>query len=144
MLDYIKQQLALQHPEVVTFQEEDVSDIETNELVTEYAHIFQELDDISVEGADAHRARALEIDIPIENDVELDTVELNLMDNRLMDVPMDVTAVTEHFNEAMKTYDDFLTNLNELSHIFGTYLYCILDNKKLHIYFDVYLKSRND
>ena len=105
MLDYIKQQLAAQHP-VATFSESNVEE-ENDNLVMEYAHIFQELDDISVEGEDAHRARALELDIPIENDVELDTVELNLMDNRLMDVPMDVTAVTEHFNEAMKTYDDF-------------------------------------
>jgi hypothetical protein len=105
MLDYIKQKLAAQHP-VATFSESNVEE-ENDNLVMEYAHIFQELDDISVEGEDAHRTRALELDIPIENDVELDTVELNLMDNRLMDVPMDVTAVTEHFNEAMKTYDDF-------------------------------------
>jgi hypothetical protein len=105
MLEYIKQQLAERYP-TPTFAESN-SEADTDELVVEYAHIFQELDDISVEGEDAHRSRALELDIPVEEDVELDTVELNLMDNRLMDVPMDVTAVTEHFNESMKTYDDF-------------------------------------
>lgn len=105
MLEYIKQQLAERYP-TPTFAESN-PEADTDELVVEYAHIFQELDDISVEGEDAHRSRALELDIPVEEDVELDTVELNLMDNRLMDVPMDVTAVTEHFNESMKTYDDF-------------------------------------
>ena len=71
MLDYIKQQLAAQHP-VATFSESNVEE-ENDNLVMEYAHIFQELDDISVEGEDAHRARALELDIPIENDVELES-----------------------------------------------------------------------
>lgn len=107
MLDYIKQQLAARSPQPdVTFAEADIGQ-QTDELVTEYAHIFQELDDLTVEGEDAHRDRPIALDIPIEDDVELDTVELNLMDNRLVDVPMDVTTNMESFVEQMKTFEDF-------------------------------------
>jgi hypothetical protein len=107
MLDYIKQQLAARSPQPdVTFTEADIEQ-QTDELVTEYAHIFQELDDLTVEGEDAHRDRPIALDIPIEDDVELDTVELNLMDNRLVDVPMDVTTNMESFVEQMKTFEDF-------------------------------------
>ena len=106
MLEYIKQQLAAQQP--VTFEDPTPSDDDMDSLVTEYAtSIFQELDDLSIEGADAHRERPIELDIPIEEDVELDTVELNLMDNRLVDVPMDVTTNMESFVEQMKTFEDF-------------------------------------
>lgn len=106
MLEYIKQQLAAQQP--VTFEDPTPSDDDMDSLVTEYAtSIFQELDDLSIEGADAHRERPIELDIPIEEDVELDTVELNLMDNRLVDIPMDVTTNMESFVEQMKTFEDF-------------------------------------
>lgn len=104
MLDYIKQQLAAQQAAMIPerFTEDD-----ENALIAEYAHIFQELDDISVEGKDAYRARSLELEIPIEDDIELDTVELNLRDGRVVDVPMDAIINQENFVENMKTYADF-------------------------------------
>lgn len=106
MLDYIKKQLEAQQP--VTFEESDVNqEISDNELISEYASIFQELDDITVEGLDADKPRPMELDIPIEDDIELDTVEFNLMDGRLVDVPMDATLNTESFVENMKTFEDF-------------------------------------
>ena len=46
------------------------------------------------------------IDIPIEDDdIELETIEFNLGDGRVTDVPGDAT-VQEHYKD-MKTYDMF-------------------------------------
>ena len=104
MLDYIKKQLAEQQAAMMP---EQMSEAEENALITEYAHIFQELEDISVEGQDAYRSRSLELDIPIEDDIELDTVEINLTDGRIVDVPMDAIVNQENFVESMKTYADF-------------------------------------
>ncbi len=104
MLDYIRKQLASQQP---TMESASQNDDAENEMIVEYAHVFQELDDLSVEGADAHRTRSLELDIPLENDIELDTIEMNIADGRVMDIPMDAVATTEAFAETMRTYADF-------------------------------------
>ena len=104
MLDYIKQRIAEQQASVPSF--DDHEDVE-NQMIVECAAIFQELDDLSVEGADAHRTRSLELDIPIENDIELDTIEFNLTDGRVVDIPMDAVVNQEHFAESMKSYAEF-------------------------------------
>lgn len=75
-------------------------------LIVEYAHLFQELDDLSVEGNDADRTRKISIDIPVEDDIEIDTIELNLGDCRITDVPMDVTVQESNYSR-MKTFEDF-------------------------------------
>ena len=103
MLDYIKQRMK----ECEEFQQESYeAATDDSELVLEYAHLFQELDDLTLEGEDAHRDREIAIDIPLEDDIEVDTVEFNLSDGRLTDVPMDA-SVQESNYLAMKTFDDF-------------------------------------
>lgn len=67
---------------------------------------IQELSDLSVEGTDADSARKMVIDIPLEDDIELDSVEINIGDGRLTDIPMDA-AVQESDRTKMKTFDDF-------------------------------------
>lgn len=106
MIDYIKKQIAIRnnlanHQESFSNNNDDISD----ETIVEYAHLFQELDDISVEGSESGKQRSLAIDIPVEDDIEIDTIEFNLNDGRVTDVPMDV-AVQESY-KYMKTYNDF-------------------------------------
>ena len=103
MLDYIKQRMK----ECEDLHKESYeAATDDSELVLEYAHLFQELDDLTLEGEDAHRDREIAIDIPLEDDIEVDTVEFNLSDGRLTDVPMDA-SVQESNYLAMKTFDDF-------------------------------------
>lgn len=108
MLEYIKSQIRERSAQLVqesaTVEPSDVP----NETITEYAHLFQELDDISDEGTEYGKERKLGIDIPlVDDDAEVETIEINL-DGRLEDVPGDATAptVTESY-ETMKTYDKF-------------------------------------
>ena len=107
MLDYIKNQVNLRMSVNPTKQTKTTEDIDIpNDVITEYAHIFQELDDLTIEGNDAGKARKMAIDIPIEDDdIELETIEFNLGDGRVTDVPGDAT-VQEHYKD-MKTYDMF-------------------------------------
>lgn len=101
MFDFIKKQIAETcGPEANTATHDD------SELIVECAHLFQELSDLSVEGADANRDRAISIDIPIEDDIELDSIEINLKDGRLTDVPMDATVQESNYT-TMKTFNDF-------------------------------------
>lgn len=109
MLDYIKKQIQARQPGVIQTspEPEDVP----NDVIVEYAQLFQELDDISVEGTDAGKERKLGIDIPLEDDVEVENIEFNLSDGRVTDVPGDAT-VTEAY-QRMKTYDEFYTEAVE-------------------------------
>lgn len=77
-----------------------------SEAIVEYAHIFQELDDLSVNGTDEEKTRPVGVDIPIEDDLEIDSVEMNLSDGRITDIPMDATVQESNYN-AMKTFDYF-------------------------------------
>ena len=99
MLQYIKKKI----------DENNVNtnnDFDDSEMIVECAHLFQELSDLSVEGTDADSARKMVIDIPLEDDIELDSVEINIGDGRLIDIPMDA-AVQESDRTEMKTFDDF-------------------------------------
>lgn len=102
MLEYIKKQIAdrVADQEFVSSRDDHRND----EAIIEYAHLFQELDDLSVSGTDSEADRPMGIDIPLEDDIEIESVELNLKDGRVTDVPMDAT-VQEYL--VMKTYDDF-------------------------------------
>ena len=102
MLEYIKKQIADRVAEQEFVSSRD--DHRDDEAIVEYAHLFQELDDLSVSGTDSETDRPLGIDIPLEDDIEIESVELNLKDGRVTDVPMDAT-VQEYL--VMKTYDDF-------------------------------------
>lgn len=110
MLDYIKQQLKARQQEIV----QEAAQINTtinepenvpDEAILEYAHIFNEMDELSVEGTDADRDRKLAVEIPLDDDMEVETVEFDLNDGRITDVPGDAT-VTEY--ETMKTRDKFV------------------------------------
>ena len=113
MLDYIKSQLRergmqakeQQNPKSVYAIEEDPV------VLVEYAHLFQELDELTVDGSENGEIRKVSsiIDIPIEedDDLELTSVEMNLSDGRIMDVPMDATVTESMDYQLMKTFQDF-------------------------------------
>lgn len=101
MLAYIREQIAEQtdsHSEPITFDDD---------IVLECAHVFSELDDLTKEGTDSTMDRPMsQIEIPLEDDAELENIEFNLTDGRVTDVPMDAT-VQEAVQPTMKTLNDF-------------------------------------
>lgn len=106
MLDYIKSQVRARNAQAV--QEQPSPENVPNDVITEYAHLFQEME-LSEEGTDAGKLRKMAVDIPLEEDPEIETVELS-MDGRVVDVPGDAAAPTEEITESyktMKTYDQF-------------------------------------
>lgn len=115
MFGYIKEQINAQRKSVnATTPEMQPADV-PNEVITEFAHLFQELDDISEEGIDAGAERKLDLDIDLngEGDVEVETIEIGL-DGNLKDIPGDATApsITTEY-ETMKTYDKFYAEAAE-------------------------------
>lgn len=106
MLDYIKSQVRARNAQAV--QEQPSPENVPNDVITGYAHLFQEME-LSEEGTDAGKLRKMAVDIPLEEDPEIETVELS-MDGRVVDVPGDAAAPTEEITESyktMKTYDQF-------------------------------------
>ena len=105
MLDYIKNQIKSRMPVENKSVEPSTEDI-PNDVIVEYAHLFQELDDISIEGSEVDKARKMSIDIPFEDeDIEIESIEFNLGDGRVTDVPGDATVQEEY--SYMKTYSQF-------------------------------------
>lgn len=108
MLDYIKSQLKERGAQIKAKQEKTYAIEEDPVVLVEYAHLFQELDELTVDGSEDGQIRKISsiIDIPVEedDDLEIESIEMNLSDGRIMDVPMDAT-VTEY--QLMKTFDDF-------------------------------------
>ena len=105
MLDYISKQLKarMQTDAPDPIQEEAQMD----EAILECAHLFQELDDLSIEGTEAGSPRPFtKIDIPLEDDIEITNVELNLLDGRVTDIPADAT-VQEFEYYGMKDHNYF-------------------------------------
>lgn len=113
MLNYLKERLA----DIQRQQQEAVQEsVEpTDAEILEYASLFSELDDLTENGSRAATAVRTPVSIPLENDfeVELNTVEMNVSDGRVTDIPADAT-VTEAFEmmsskyTVMKTRDDFV------------------------------------
>lgn len=104
MLDYIKQQLQAMNP---SLQEDTVQEQLMDEAVLECAHLFQEFDDLTMNGTITNGPRQFaNVDIPLADDIEITSVELNLLDNRVVDVPMDATVQESDYSQ-MKTLDDF-------------------------------------
>lgn len=109
MFEYIQKKIREQESSAGLSSTPIVSDMEDSAIL-EYAHLFQELDDLSIGGEDEHRTRPLEVDIPLENDLEIETVEFNMMDGRLTDIPADATVQEEYEvtdRSKMKTYQHF-------------------------------------
>lgn len=108
MLDYIKRQIRNQQSLKTPTKANTKLTPESipNDVILEYAQLYQELDDLTEEGSDSERERALGIDIPLEDDIEIENIEFNLKDGRVSDVPADATSITESYKNA-KTYDEF-------------------------------------
>lgn len=104
MLDYVKSQLREMFPQ----QEKDnVQEQLMDQAILDCAHLFQEFDDLSMNGSITNGARQFtNVDIPLEDDIEVTSVEMNLLDGRVM-VPMDATVQETSDYSRMKTFDDF-------------------------------------
>ena len=123
MLDYIKKQLNVDDGNSVVTESAVVNDNDTNDkdvansVLLEFAHLFQELDDLTETGSGA-LARNNGIDIPLEDDLEVSNVELNLMTGNVL-VPGDASvqegvepepemkSYEEFYNEAYETHSRF-------------------------------------
>ena len=81
----------------------------SNETILEYASLFQELDDLSNDGTQAGETRKLGMDIPLDDDIEVESIEFNIGDGKVGDVRGDNTAPTSiaESYEGMKTFDHF-------------------------------------
>ena len=114
MLDNIKRRIAEQTADVVT--RANAKDDDTA-LVAEYAHMFQELSDLSIDGDGSSRSIELLLDDdgklepdPID-DIELEEIGYNLKTGTI-DVLSDAAIKTEY--AAMKSKDDFFTESDNL------------------------------
>lgn len=100
-----------------------------NETIMECAHLIQELSDLSVEGEDERdainnigayeRPLAGALDIPLEDDIEIGSIELNLLDGRTTDTAGDaaVPTVNEYAtNLGLKTEEEFYQEAKMMVH----------------------------
>lgn len=116
MLEYIKQQLQEMNP---SLQEDAVQEQLMDEAVLECAHLFQEFDDLTMNGTITNGPRQFaNVDIPLADDIDITSVELNLLDNRVVDVPMDATVQESDYSQ-MKTLDDFYQEALETTRPLG-------------------------
>ena len=112
MFAHIKKQiLAIQEAnEITRNQIDDAKECEENDLITECAHLFQELDDITVEGEEINQYRDIDaLNISLEDDPELDSFEISMSDGRILDLPGDILVHSESY-EPMKSLEDFDNN----------------------------------
>ena len=108
MVDYIKNQLSEQG--VLNKANTSKTNISYEDILfEESAHLLDELQDLSIDGKDGpDETRKMNVGIPIsdDDDFEIDTIEFNIADGRVTDVPMDA-ALQESFYEHMFHYNDF-------------------------------------
>lgn len=107
MFDFVKKGLdAIAPPEPVfddeIFEEQDVD----SDTTLQYAHLFQELAELTPEGSTDNLVRKSIVDIPLDDDIELNNIEFNIGDGRVTDVPADAT-LQEAFYDELKSFDDF-------------------------------------
>jgi len=107
MLNFLRQEIAKKEKEQKAFhaQEESQSD-QMDEAILEYAHLFSEMEELTLDGENALRERPV-INIPIEDDIELDLVEMDITSGRIVDVPMDVQSVAAEAFAQQFTFEDF-------------------------------------
>ena len=113
MLEYIKSQIRERNNAAKPVQESvEPADV-PNDVIMEYAHLFQELDESLSEEGSWEGERKLGVDIPLDDDTEIESIELNL-DGRVEDIPGDAEApsVTEEY-ATMKTYDKFFAEATQ-------------------------------
>ena len=109
MLEYLKSVIGQRMDEQRSELQTEVDD----STILEYASLFQELDDLTEKGTAIETAVRTPISIPLEDDIELDSIEINLTDGRVTDIPADATvnefAQIDQQYAAMKTYNEFYT-----------------------------------
>lgn len=98
-------------------EQQELNKPRTNEIdnaaILEYASLFQELDDLTETGAQTSRFGGTGVSIPLEDDIEIDSIEMNLKDGRITDIPSDATvqeqleAIGQKY-VTTKTRDDFI------------------------------------
>lgn len=106
MLNFLRQEIAKKEQErqKAFYAQEMEEEQPIDEAILECAHLFNEMEELTIVGTNVQRERPV-IDIPIEDDIELDLVEMDVKTGRIVDVPMDVQT-SEAF-EQEKTYNDF-------------------------------------
>ena len=106
MFDFVQQELRRRKNTNI----EPAPQVDDTDLVLECAHVFQELDDLSMSGSDDSRNRfgsnGVVTHIPLEDDIEIESIEMNICDGRITDVPMDATVQESNYL-GMKTFEDF-------------------------------------
>ena len=129
MLEYLKSEISRRMAEQNPVEEPEQEEVD-NSTILEYAKLFQELDDLSEKGTAIETAVRPPISIPLDDDIEIDSIEINLTDGRVTDIPADATVQESASDEdelereferisqqyvAMKTYQDFYNEAyNEL------------------------------
>lgn len=119
MLDYIKREIASRRGAVEAENKPVEPEAIPSDYMLECAHLFQELDDLTADGTDAESTRSIgAIDIPLDDDIEVETVEVSLKDGRLTDIPGDATAssVNESYYDNVKKYDEFVSEAASMIH----------------------------
>lgn len=124
MLDFIRKQLGVED----LVQESNITTdaiVDTdNSLVVEYAHLFQELSEVSEEGnvdEISERGRIGGVDISLEDDIDVETdiFEYDPTRGSVVDIPKDATKNSIETESAeMKTYDEFFAEAYENSQRF--------------------------
>lgn len=98
MLDFIRKEMRTNGslPEPVT-------EAAVNEEIVECTHLLQEMSDLSVAGTDPIAARR--ISIPLEDEIELTTAELSLLDGRVTNMPGDATVQETDYSKLLTVAD---------------------------------------
>jgi len=104
MLEYIRKQLQAKTGR----DEEAVQEAQMDEAILECAHLFQEMDDLSMNGKPQRAFNRMSI--PLEDDIEITSLELNMLDGRVTNIPGDATVQESEFTDysKFKTRDDFV------------------------------------
>jgi len=104
MLKYVREQLAKQG----VFAESAVNNVDEldDDMFVEAAHVLDELNELSGSGTMDHSAVRNPISIPLEDDIEIDTVEFCMVDSRMSDIPGDAALQEAYYND-LKYFSDF-------------------------------------
>ena len=101
MLDYIRKQLQSK----AGLEEEPVQEAQMDEAILECAHLFQEMENLTMDGQASARSFS-RMSIPLEDDIEVTSLELNMLDGRVTNIPGDAT-VQEQAEEEPYKYGDY-------------------------------------
>lgn len=101
MLDYIRKQLQSK----AGLEEEPVQEAQMDEAILECAHLFQEMENLTMDGQASARSFS-RMSIPLEDDIEVTSLELNMLDGRVTNIPGDAT-VQEQVEEEPYKYGDY-------------------------------------